>query len=47
MVDKLGRRGCRECVRAKNRAYYHANVARRAEYNRQWRAKHQIDASQA
>lgn len=43
--DKLGRRCCRECVRAKNRSYYWRNVERRAEYNRQWRASRQPDTA--
>lgn len=38
-IDKLGRRICRECTRARNREYYHRNKERRAEYNRQWRLK--------
>lgn len=37
--DKEGRRYCRECVRARNRAYYHANKERRREYNREWRQR--------
>lgn len=37
--DKEGRRYCRECVRAKNRAYYHRNKERRSEYNREWRQR--------
>ena len=37
--DTKGRRNCRECVRARNREYYHKNRERRAEYNRQWRIK--------
>lgn len=43
MIDTLGRRGCRECVRAKNRAYYHANKERRAQYNREWRARRSVE----
>ena len=39
--DKEGRRYCRECVRARNRDYYHRNKERRSEYNRQWRLKNQ------
>lgn len=38
-TDKLERRFCRECVRVRNRAYYHKNKERRSEYNRQWRLK--------
>ena len=38
-TDKEGRRYCRECVRARNREYYHKNKERRSAYNREWRAK--------
>lgn len=44
-TDKLGRRFCRECVRAKNRAYYHKNKEKRSEYNRQWRLRNIVPKS--
>lgn len=37
-VDRLGRRICRECTRANNRAYYWRNRDKRREYNRHWRS---------
>jgi hypothetical protein len=37
MVDKLGRRNCKKCVYARNRAAYERNREKRVERNRQWR----------
>lgn len=39
LTDKLGRRSCKECTYAANRAYYWKNRERRSAYNKAYHAK--------
>src|SRR5699024_8246546 len=39
LTDRLGRRNCKACVYARNRAYYWKNRERRIAYNRERRKR--------
>lgn len=45
LLSKAGQRQCKECTYERNRAYYHSNKARRAEYNKAWREKRRAQSS--
>lgn len=39
LMSKRGQRRCKQCAYKRNRDYYWMNRERRAEYNREWRAR--------